>query len=90
MKIIQIGTTTKENMKSQVKIKVIKKNAVQICKTPVIIEENLNQTVGREMILTVSNWVSEFQQQRRKETKQALTFLCSTSTMSSHRNHRKA
>ncbi len=80
MKIMQLGTKTKENMKSQVKIKVIKKNAVQICKTPVIIEENLNQTVGREMVSTVSNWVSEFQQQRRKETKQALTFLCSTST----------
>lgn len=77
---MQLGTKTKEIMKSQVKIKVIKKNAVQIRKTPVIIEKNLNQTVAREMVLTVSNWVSEFQQQRRKETKQALTFLCSTST----------
>jgi uncharacterized membrane-anchored protein len=77
---MQLGTKTKEIMKSQVKIKVIKKNAVQICKTPVIIEKNLNQTVAREMVSTVSNWVSEFQQQRRKETKQSLTFLCSTST----------
>ena len=77
---MQLETKTKENMKSQVKIKVIKKNAVQICKTPVIIEKNPNQTVGREMVSIVSNWVSEFQQQRRKETKQALTFLCSTST----------
>ena len=77
---MQLETKTKKNMKSQVKIKVIKKNAVQIRKTPVIIEKNLNQTVAREMVLTVSNWVSEFQQQRRKETKQALTFLCSTST----------
>ena len=77
---MQLGTKTKEIMKSQVKIKVIKKNAVQIRKTPVIIEKNLNQTVAREMVSTVSNWVSEFQQQRRKETKQALTFLCSTST----------
>ena len=80
MKIMQLGTKTKEIMKSQVKIKVIKKNAVQICKTPVIIEKNLNQTVAREMVSIVSNWVSEFQEQRRKETKQALTFLCSTST----------
>jgi len=80
VKIMQLGTKTKEIMKSQVKIKVIKKNAVQIRKTPVIIEKNLNQTVAREMVSTVSNWVSEFQQQRRKETKQALTFLCSTST----------
>ncbi len=77
---MQLGTKAKENVKSQVKIKVIKKNAVQICKTSVIIEKNLNQTVAREMVSTVSNWVSEFQQQRRKETKQALTFLCSTST----------
>ena len=77
---MQVGTKTKENMKSQVKIKVIKKNAVQICKTTVIIEKNLNQTVAREMVSTVSNWVSEFQQQRHKETKQALTFFCSTPT----------
>ncbi len=47
---MQPGTKAKENMKSQVKIKVIKKNAPQICKTPVIIEKNLNQTVGREMV----------------------------------------
>ena len=80
MKIMQLGTKTKEIMKSQVKIKVIKKNAVQICKTPVIIEKKLNQRVGREMVSTVSNWVSEFRQQRRNEAKQALTFLCSTST----------
>jgi len=32
VKIMQLETKTKENMKSQVKIKVIKKSAVQICK----------------------------------------------------------
>ncbi len=66
-------------MRSQVKIKVIKKNAVQICKTPVVTEKNLKQSQAREIVSTVSDWVSESQQLRRKETKQALAFLCSTS-----------
>jgi hypothetical protein len=67
-------------MKSQVNIKVIKKNAVLICKTPVATEKNLKQSQAREIVSTVSDWVSESQQRRRKETKQALAFLCSTST----------
>lgn len=67
-------------MKSKIKIKVIKKNAVRIYKTPVLEVKNLKQRAVREMAATVSDWVGEFQQQRRNETKQALTFLCSTST----------
>ncbi len=77
---MQLGTKTKENMKSRIKIKVIKKNAVRICKTPVLEVKNLKQRAVREMAATVSDWVGEFQQQRRNETKQALAFLCSTST----------
>jgi hypothetical protein len=62
-------------MKSQVKIKVIKKNAVKIYKTPVLEVKNLKQQVVREMAATVSDWVGEFQQRRRKEQKQALNLL---------------
>ena len=67
--------TTKENMKSQVKIKVIKKNAVRIYITPVLEVQNLKQRAAREMAATVSDWVGEFQQRRRKEQKQALNLL---------------
>ncbi len=75
-------------MKSQVNIKVMKKNAVLICKTPVATEKNLKQSQAREIVSTVSDWVSESQQRRRKETKQALAFLCTTSTNAFHRNHK--
>ncbi len=67
--------TTKENMKSQVKIRIIKKNAVRIYKTPVLEVKNLKQRAVREMAATVSDWVGEFQQRRRKEQKQALNLL---------------
>jgi len=67
--------TTKENMKSQIKITVIKKNAVRIYKTPVLEVKNLKQQAVREMAATVSDWVGEFQQRRRKEQKQALNLL---------------
>lgn len=72
MKILQLETKTKENMKSRVKIKVIKKNAV---KTPVVEVKNLKQQTVREIGATVSEWVGEFQQRRRKEQKQALNLL---------------
>ena len=62
-------------MKSPVKIKVIKKNAAQICKTPVLEVKNLKQRAVREMAANVSDWVGEFQQCRRKEQKQALNIL---------------
>jgi hypothetical protein len=72
---MQIETKIKENMKSRVKIKVIKKNAVRIYKTPVLEVKNLKQQAVREMAATVSDWIGEFQQRRRKEQKQALNLL---------------
>ena len=67
--------TTKVNMMSQVKIKVIKKNAARIYITPVLEVQNIKQQAVREMAATVSDWVGEFQQRRRKEEKQALSLL---------------
>ena len=67
--------TTNEIMKNRVKIRVIKKNAVRIYKTPVLEVKNLKQQAVREMAATVSDWVGEFQQRRRKEQKQALNLL---------------
>lgn len=62
-------------MKSRVKIRVIKKNAVKIYKTPVLEVKNLKQQTVREIAANVSDWVGEFQERRRKEQKQALNLL---------------
>ncbi len=62
-------------MQTKVKIKVIKKYAVKSYETPVVIEKNPNKKAGRKIVSTISDWVSEFQQRRRKETKQALDQL---------------
>ena len=55
------------------KIKVIKKseltNTAKVEK-PVVIEKKPTQA-AREMVSNVTNWVTEFQQRRREETKQA-------------------
>ena len=62
-------------MKSKVKIKVVKKNAVKIDKTPVVTEKKLKQKAAGEMVSTVSDWVNEFHERRREETKQAFDRL---------------
>ena len=58
-------------MNAKAKIKVIKKSEVKAAEKPVVIEKKSNQA-AREMVSTVSNWVNEFQQRRRDETKQAI------------------
>ena len=58
-------------MTAKAKIKVIKKGEIKVAEKPVIIEKKSNQA-AREMVSTVSNWVNEFQQRRREETKQAI------------------
>ena len=58
-------------MTAKAKIKVIKKGEVKVVEKPVVVEKKSNQA-AREMVSTVSNWVNEFQQRRRDETKQAI------------------
>lgn len=58
-------------MTAKAKIKVIKKGEVKVVEAPIKIEIKKNQA-AREMVSTVTNWVSEFQQRRRDETKQAI------------------
>lgn len=64
-------------MTAKGKIKVIKKgeltNNIQTEK-PAVIEKKSTQA-AREMVSTVTNWVTEFQQRRREETKQAFEKL---------------
>ena len=62
-------------MQTKLNIKVIKKHAVKNCEMPVVTEKSLTKKEGREIVSTISDWVSEFQQRRRKETKQALDQL---------------
>ncbi len=59
-------------MTAKAKIKVIKKGEAKVAEiAPIKIEIKKNQA-AREMVSTVTNWVSEFQQRRRDETKQAI------------------
>ncbi len=62
-------------MTHKAKIKIIKKGEVKVAEhaveKPIVIEKKSKQA-AREMVSTVSNWVSEFQQRRRDETKQAI------------------
>jgi len=58
-------------MTEKAKIKVIKKGELKVIKIPIKVERQKNQA-AREMVSTVTNWVSDFQQRRRDETKQAI------------------
>ncbi len=59
-------------MTAKAKIKVIKKSEVKTVEVPVKVQRVTKQQAAREMVSTVSTWVSEFQQRRRFETKQAI------------------
>ena len=58
-------------MTAKAKIKVIKKGELKSVEKPVEVEKTSPQASAREMVSTVTNWVSDFQQRRRDETKQA-------------------
>lgn len=61
-------------MTAKAKIKVIKKSEIKNLNVPVtpVTPEQKPKQAAREMVSTVSNWVNEFQQRRREETKQAI------------------
>ena len=62
-------------MKENTKVKIIKKGTIKVSKQTEVIEKKSKQAAAREMVSTVSNWVSDFQQRRRIETKQAFENL---------------
>lgn len=70
-------------MKENTKIKIIKKGAIKVSKQTAVIEKKSKQAAAREMVSTVSNWVSDFQQRRRLETKQAFENLFNQSPKTS-------
>jgi len=70
-------------IKENAKIKIIKKGAVKISKPKVEIEKKSKHEAAREMVSTVSNWVNDFQQRKRVETKQAFANLFNASPKTS-------
>jgi hypothetical protein len=64
-------------MSAKPKIKVIKKNEVKLTEKPAVEKKVSKQAQAREMVSTVSNWVVDFQQRKREETRQAFENLFS-------------
>jgi len=70
-------------MTVKAKIKVIKKDAIKTVVVPASVERKVKQAAAREMVSTVSDWVSDFQQRRREETRNALEMLFQNSPQTS-------
>ncbi len=65
-------------MTAKAKIKVIKKGEMKAALKsvkPAVTEKNSTKTAAREMVSTVTNWVTDFQHRKREETRQALDML---------------
>ncbi len=60
------------------KIKIIKKDAVTVKNLAVKTVKPDKQKAAREMVSTVTSWVSDFQQRKRGETKVAFKTLFGT------------
>ena len=58
-------------MRDGLKVKVIKKDAVK-ASVKVVEEKKTKRAAAREMVSTVSSWVSDFQSRKRDETKLAI------------------
>jgi hypothetical protein len=59
-------------MTTKGKIKVIKKGTVVKTETPESIDKKTTKAAAREMVSNVTNWVTDFQQRKRTETRQAI------------------
>lgn len=62
-------------MTAKAKIKVIKKGELKTAvksEKPAVVEKNSTKIAAREMVSTVTTWVSDFQQRKRDETRQAI------------------
>ena len=68
-------------MTAKAKIKVIKKAELKTAvkaEKPAVHEKNSAKMAAREMVSTVTTWVSDFQQRKRDETRQAIDAFFST------------
>lgn len=66
-------------MKTKTPIKVIKRRERASQNEPTEVKKSAKEA-ARDMVANVSEWVSEFQQKRRVETKQAIKSLFSETT----------
>lgn len=64
-------------MTTKAKIKVIKKNEIKEIEAPVAAEKKSKQEAARAMVSNVTSWVSDFQRNKREETKMAIEKLFS-------------
>lgn len=62
-------------MPDKTKIKVIKKSELKKSEKIVNKDKKTHQVAPREIVSTVSNWVTEFRERRGNETKQAFEKL---------------
>lgn len=67
-------------MSANAKIKVIKKGEKTKLQENPVAEKKSTQEAAREIVSTVTNWVTDFQQRRREDTKQAIENLFSQHT----------
>jgi uncharacterized membrane-anchored protein len=70
-------------MTAKAKIKVIKKGEMKAADKsikPAVVERNSKKVAAREMVSTVTTWVSDFQQRKREETRQAIETFFSPQT----------
>lgn len=68
-------------MKTKTPIKVIKRGErSRPDASPAVVEKKTAKEAARDMVSTVSEWVSEFQQKRRTETRQAIKSLFTETT----------
>ncbi len=59
-------------MTDKLKIKVIKKDEIKAPETSIIVEKQTKREAAREVVATVTDWVTDFQMRRRSETKTAI------------------
>lgn len=64
-------------MTAKAKIKVIKKSELNTAEPSIEKEQKPTQAPAREIVSTVSNWVSDFRERKSQETKQAFEILFS-------------
>jgi phenylpyruvate tautomerase PptA (4-oxalocrotonate tautomerase family) len=64
-------------MIKKAKIKVIKKGVVKTVEKPVLAKNKIKQDSVREIVSTVTNWVSDFRHRKSEETKVAIEKLFS-------------
>jgi hypothetical protein len=62
-------------MNTKGKVKVIKKGTQAATETAVKVPKNAANIASREIVANVTNWVNDFQQRRRDETRVALEQL---------------